>query len=469
MSSIKLNKQQKEALALIKKFLDAPAPDVFVLKGYAGTGKTFLMQQLGKWLTEKERPFRLLATTGRAASVLKGKTGFETRTVHGELYQFSKVDGVEDDRPDDASLDDWGQMTLQFLLREPDDEKIVYIIDEASMLSNELSADNNFAVFGSGVLLDDLFAIAGRNKIIFVGDPCQLPPVGQRFSPALDTSWLSENQTPAGSFTLEKIERHNADNDILKLAQAVREMSLQPELPRFSKIPAAGLSNVYLHSSDKELFAHYVSRYKETGANGALAIARSNKMVHNINRAMRRELYGELDMPVQVDDVLLVMQNNYSVPLTNGDFVSVLELGEQFMKAGLHFQEAKVKSMTAGTEFELLLSLDILYGKTGNFTREQSKALMVDFSKKMKGKKVQGNTAKFRVEMMKDEYLNCLKAGYGYGVTCHKSQGGEWDHVYLFLDKGMFAMDPNELCKWLYTAVTRAKKELHLVKAWWIR
>jgi ATP-dependent exoDNAse (exonuclease V) alpha subunit len=469
MSAIKLNKEQKEALSLIKKFLDSPAPDVFVLKGYAGTGKTFLMQQLGKWLTEKERPFRLLATTGRAASVLKGKTGFETRTVHGELYQFSKVDGVDDDKPDDAPIDDWGQMILQFLLREPDDEKIVYIIDEASMLSNELSADNGFAVFGSGVLLDDLFAIAGRNKIIFVGDPCQLPPVGQVFSPALDTTWLTENQTPAASFTLEKIERHNADNDILKLAHAVREMSLQPDLPRFSKIPASGLSNVYLHNSDKELFEAYVDRYKETGADGALAIARSNKMVHNINRAMRRELYGDLDLPVQTGDVLLVTQNNYSVPLTNGDFVSVIELGGQFMQAGLQFQEAKVKSLAAGTEFQLLLSLDILYGRTANFTREQSKALMVDFSKKMKGKKIQGNTTRFKQEMMKDDFLNCLKAAYGYGVTCHKSQGGEWDHVYLFLDKGMFAMDPNELCKWLYTAVTRAKKELHLVNNWWIK
>lgn len=469
MSAIKLNKEQKEAFTLIKKFLDAPAPDVFVLKGYAGTGKTFLMQHLGKWLTEKERAFRLLATTGRAASVLKGKTGFETRTVHSELYQFSKVDGVEDDKPDDAPIADWGQMILQFLLREPDDEKIIYIVDEASMLSNELSADNGFAVFGSGVILDDLFSIAGRNKIIFVGDPCQLPPVGQGFSPALDTAWLFDNNTPAGSFTLEKIERHNAGNDILKLAQAVREMSLQVGLPRFSKIPASGLSNVYLHSSDKELFEHYVTRYKETGANGALAIARSNKTVHNINRAMRRELYGELDLPVQLGDVLLVTQNNYSVPLTNGDFITVLELGEQLMQSGLLFQEAKVRSMSAGSEYELLLSLDILYGKTGNYSREQSKALMVDFSKKMKAKKVQGNTAKFKKEMMKDEFLNCLRAGYGYGVTCHKSQGGEWDHVYLFLDKGMFAMDPNELCKWLYTAITRAKKELHLVNAWWIR
>ena len=186
-----LNTEQKEAFKTIQKFLDHPGPDTFVLKGYAGTGKTFLMQYLAKWLDENDREFCLLASTGRASAVLRGKTGFETRTVHGELYQFSKVEGDHEDIPEDASTDQYGQMRLEFLLRKPDEKKRIYIVDESSMLSSELS-DDSIAAFGSGVLLDDFFDAVGSNKIIFVGDPCQLPPVGQLDSPSLNMRWLAE-------------------------------------------------------------------------------------------------------------------------------------------------------------------------------------------------------------------------------------------------------------------------------------
>lgn len=137
-----LNAEQKQAFTAIQKFLDLPGPDTFVLNGYAGTGKTFLMQWLAKWLKENERPFCLLASTGRAATVLRGKTGFDTRTVHGELYHFSKVEGDHEDIPEDAPTDQYGQMKLQFLLREPDEIKRVYIVDESSMLSSEPSDDS---------------------------------------------------------------------------------------------------------------------------------------------------------------------------------------------------------------------------------------------------------------------------------------------------------------------------------------
>src|SRR5438045_1867013 len=134
-SKINLNEEQKEAFKAIRKFIEHPAADIFVLKGYAGTGKTFLMQHLAMWLKENDHKFSMLASTGRAATVLRGKTGFEASTVHGELYRFNKVDGDEEDIPDDAPIDKYGQMTLQFGLRPPDEVKKVYIIDEASMLS----------------------------------------------------------------------------------------------------------------------------------------------------------------------------------------------------------------------------------------------------------------------------------------------------------------------------------------------
>ena len=164
-----LNSDQNKAFKAIRKFLEHPAANTFVLKGYAGTGKTFLMQYLGKWLEESEQQFRMLATTGRAATVLRGKTGFSTKTVHSEIYNFSKVEGIESHgNAADGSTNEHGQMSMQFLLRMPDeDNKMLYIIDEASMISGDLSDDNLFATFGSGVLLDDLFEVAGKNKIIF--------------------------------------------------------------------------------------------------------------------------------------------------------------------------------------------------------------------------------------------------------------------------------------------------------------
>jgi ATP-dependent exoDNAse (exonuclease V) alpha subunit len=468
-----LNTQQKAAFKAIQKFLDHPAANVFILKGYAGTGKTYLMQHLGQWLKENERSFCLLASTGRAASVLKGKTGFAATTVHSELYNFSKVDGIDDsmfDKPAESTLN--GQMSLQFTTRQPDEEKQLYIVDEASMLSGVISKEVLFAQVGSGVLLNDFFEVVAKNKIIFVGAPCQLPPVGQSISPALDLEWLAANDRVALSFTLEKIERTKATNDILKLAAAVREMSLQQAWELYPKLPASGLKNVKLHASDKELFNAYFKKYKESGINESLAIARSNNMVLSINKAMRRDLFGNMDMPLQTGEVLLVTQNNYKVSLTNGDFVTVCEIGNITVKAGLKFQSIRIKSVTSENEYRILLSLDALYSKKGNLSENQMKELMMDFGYRMREKKIGTNSADYRKAMMQDDYLNCLRANFGYAVTCHKAQGGEWKNVFLFLDNnnnGMYNMPPLDLCKWWYTAITRARSELHLAANWWIK
>jgi ATP-dependent exoDNAse (exonuclease V) alpha subunit len=468
MARPKLNAEQKDALRSILRFLDAPGGDTFVLKGYAGTGKTFLMQYLGRLLNRRKQPFSFLASTGRAATILRGKTGFDAKTVHSELYFFDKVDGDDDEIPEDAPIDRYGQMTLEFIRRSPDREKRVYIIDEASMLSSELTDARLLVSFGSGVLLSDFFNTVGSNKVIFVGDPCQLPPISQHFSPALDMDWLARNGRTAVTVTLNKIERHDPNNDILILAAAVRQMALASSSPGFTRIPARNMNNVKLYSSDRELFKQYRDKYKEVGINGAVAIARSNAAVKNINRAIRRDLYGGLDLPLQPGDVLLVVQNNYAVPLTNGDFVVVTKIGEPRNQANLRFLSIQIKSLISEEEFEILLSLEVLYGKHLSLNAEQQKALMVDFSKRMRKRKVKPNSQAYKNEMMKDPFLNCLKAKFGYAVTCHKAQGGEWDHVYLFLDRQMYNMKRPELFQWWYTAITRAKKQLNLSNESWI-
>jgi hypothetical protein len=377
------------------------------------------------------------------------------------------VDGDHEDIPEDAPTDRYGQMKLQFLLRQPDEIKRIYIVDESSMLSSEPS-DDSLAAFGSGVLLNDFFDAAGSNKIIFVGDPCQLPPIGQEFSPSLSMDWLAGQKRSAISVTLEKIERTKKENDIPLLAMRIRQMLQMESWPQWPKLPAAGRNHVKLYSGREELFQAYLKRFKKAGANGCLAIARSNATVQSLNQAFRAAWYGEENKPLQVNDILLVNRNNYKVALTNGDFIRVLSLGETKIQSGLHFQQVKVRALASGEEHELLLSLDILYGNTGQFTREQNRALMIDFSQRMKKKGTKPNTPQYKQAMLKDNSLNCLQAGYGYFVTCHKAQGGEWDEVFLFLDKKMYGMPKPELFRWWYTAVTRAKKQLHLENGWWI-
>ncbi|MEZ5018094.1 MAG: ATP-dependent RecD-like DNA helicase [Flavipsychrobacter sp.] len=463
-----LNEEQKAAFDALKKFIKHPTANTFVINGYAGTGKTFLMQYFAKWLKEKNHKFKMLASTGRAATVLKGKTGFETKTVHGELYQFSKVNGNDENISTDT-IEQSGQMTLQFSLRPPDEVKHIYIVDEASMLSSNFTDSSSFANFGSGVLLEDFFNATGNNKIIFVGDPCQLPPVGQSYSPALDTNWLEEQNRAALSITLHKIERTNSDNDILKLAHAVRDLSLQESWEKYIKLPAKNHSDITLYATQQDLFDSYLERYRSVGSSGALAVARSNKTVQQINKAVRKELYSEDNMPLQVGDILLVTQNNYAQPLTNGDFVTVISLGELRQQAGLNFQNIRIKTALSEKEYDILLSLDILYSQSSNYTHEQMKMLMIDFNQRMSAKGYSPNSIEYRKGMMEDSYLNCLRATYGYAVTCHKSQGGEWDDVFLFLEQGMYGMPPKELSRWWYTAITRAKESLHIIDGWWIR
>lgn len=335
-----------------------------------------------------------------------------------------------------------------------------------TMQSSEIS-DTSIAAFGSGELMTDLFEATKPNKIIFVGDPCQLPPVGELNSPALDMDWLFNRKRTAITVTLTTIERTKGDNDVLLLATRIRKFLDELPATKYPKLPAAGKEDIKLYANAQQLFDAYVAEYHKTGTNGCLAIARSNRMVQGMNRQFRIRLYGNDNEPLRVNDVLLVYRNNYKVPLTNGDFVVVTSLGEVRMKCNLRFQSVRIKALVSDTDYELLLSLDALYGE-GQFSKEQWRDLMIDFSRRLKNKGIAANTPEYKAAMMKDDYLNCLQATYGYSVTCHKAQGGEWDNVFLFLDSKMYGMPHVELFRWWYTAITRAKKQLHLENGWWV-
>ena len=180
-------------------------------------------------------------------------------------------------------------------------------------------------------------------------------------------------------------------------------------------------------------------------------------------------MYGNAMAGLQVGDILMVTQNNHLVPLTNGDFAEVTQVGIEQVHQGIKFIHVTIQSQLSGKEYETLLCAEPLFNGQPNLTSEQQRMLMIDFSRKMRSKGIKPKSEPYYLALQKDPYLNSLRANFGYAVTCHKSQGGEWDNVFLFLHKGMYSMGPQALTRWWYTGITRAKEQLYLVNDWWVQ
>lgn len=465
----KFNTKQQEVFNQLKAFVKDPAADTFILNGYAGTGKTFLIQHFAQYLRKKKIKFKLLASTGRAAAVLRGKTNFETSTIHGALYTFAEVDGDDATIPDDAPADAFGQMTLRFEANTRLPENCIYMVDESSMIASVDTESNSYAKFGSGCLLPDLLKAVGKNKIIFVGDPAQLPPIFQLHSPALDTKWLNSNGRVAVKATLEEIMRTAQDNDLLAVASEIRKEIGVPPASRWIKIPALNREDCVVLSDANTVFLEYYAKFLQFGPQECIAIAHSNKACNHLNKYFRKKLFPEKKSLLEVGEILMVTQNNYLVPLTNGDFVEVTYLGEIHVRAGLQFRDVRVKHLDADKEFRIKLALDPFIGNLSNLNFDQQRQLMIDFSRRMRKRGVRPKSEQYNEAMRKDGYLNSLRATYGYVVTCHKAQGGEWKEVFLFLNKSMYGyLKPDAMRRWWYTAFTRAKEKLYLHQDWWI-
>jgi ATP-dependent exoDNAse (exonuclease V) alpha subunit len=467
-TKIKLTAQQQEAFDNILEFLKEPEQAFFILKGYAGTGKTTLLQQLAQYLDETEITFSLLAPTGRAAAVLSAKTGFSVKTLHSELYHFKDIDGDAPPDKEKTDVNDYGQMRLLFEIRKPDEaSEKVYIVDEASMIGDERNDDSSFASFGTGHLLTDFMTLVGNNKVIFAGDPCQLPPVGSLESPALLEDFFRKLGKKVFSFEMTQILRQKQDSEVLKLATQIRRMTSVPYKTKWVKMPARNSEWIQLAGFD-QMKEMYIKDLLENGSDQTIAISLSNYNCHHINLEVRKRMYGNAYRPLQKGDLLMVTQNNYLVPLTNGDFVEVLEVGHEESIKGISFIHITVKARLTGKAHETMLCLDPLHNGNSNLNTDQQRLLMIDFSQRMRDKKIKPKTETYYAAMQKDPVLNSLRANFGYAVTCHKSQGGEWEKVYFFLNKGMYVMNPPELTRWWYTGITRSKEKLILAKDWWI-
>ena len=485
ISKIKLTTSQENVLKQILEFVNNSKDRIFILKGYAGTGKTTLMRFLIKALAEKKKHYRLLASTGRAAKVLANlsEANGQTSTIHSMVYSFNGLN-KEFEEKEEPKVDKDGQL---FLVFEPSrlDEKAypetVYIIDEASMVSDVASNNITQAKFGDGRLLKELLEYDPRpnSKFIFVGDPCQLPPIEQYYSPALIKDYFLEHfGLTAQEAQLTEIMRQqgicgivDASKHIRRLYNAAPNNSENYGLQKlWGFLPFRRYRDIQLHPSLEDMLNDYVAKVQTSGMNSAVCICRSNKACSQLSDMIRHKL-GYTDSRIQKGDLLMVIQNNMPTGLMNGDMVTVEEIAPEITtRARLSFRQVKVKELFTGKTYTTLLIEEIAYQGRLNLDNSQQQALFVDFIIRMKERGItQKQKNAFYNAMFHDPYLNALRCMFGYAITCHKSQGGEWEEVYVHVPRNITLNPTKETYQWVYTSMTRARKTLHMIDDFYIK
>lgn len=474
--AITLTKSQANALDRFKQFISDKSARVFILKGYAGTGKTTLVRKFIQELDSGDHTYSLLASTGRAAKILSNITDKETRTVHSEIYRFSELSQDLEKlakNQEQPIVDSTGQLYLNFELVPRDTTKnhyvYYYIIDEASMISDAKDKSSTQALFGSGKLLHDLLTYDDRGKFIFVGDICQLPPVTQQFSPALDASYfLKEYGIRAYECELKQIMRQSDGNDIVLSAQQLRHLYYSPPYHiKWAKFPLKGYKNIHVLKNQTELINRYVECIRKGGFNSSTMLCLSNRQSADTTRILR-SIFGHRSWMLEKGDLLLITQNNLPTGLMNGDLVIVEEVGKQISRAGLTFLKVKLKELFSGAICSHWLITDVLYNNSTNISQADHRSLYIDFYYRMKEIDVKQGSQTFNMMMMEDPFLNALRGVFGYVLTCHKSQGGEWDNVFIDIPRSFPKMEKPYVYQWLYTAMTRARKELYVVYDFWV-
>ena len=228
-----------------------------------------------------------------------------------------------------------------------------------------------------------------------------------------------------------------------------------------------GYSIIHILDSETELINRYISTAKKHGYNKATLLCFSNKQCDMTTQILRPS-FGHHTQQLEVGDLLLVTQNNLLSGLMNGDLVTVTEVLTQERRAGLTFVKVSVKELFTGLVYSQFLIADVLYGMQTNLTQDQQKDLFMDFYYRMRDKGIKQKSSIFKEAMLNDPYLNALRAVFGYALTCHKAQGGEWDHVYLNIPKSVPALHKPYVYQWIYTAMTRARQELYIVDGFWL-
>ena len=442
---------QKKIIEKLSEYLSGDDfSRIFVLNGYAGTGKTTLIAAVVGALKEEGIKPVLLAPTGRAAKVLARYAGEKALTIHKRIYRERTNADYES----------------KFTLNPNPERGAVFIVDEASMLSDTTSGG---AVFGSGSLLSDLvdYVRSGRGcRLILVGDSAQLPPVGSDFSPALDPSTLSA-YGEVDYATLDEVVRQESESGILFNATLVRCM-LENGL---CEIPHFDLNYPDIEALEGGEFLEKLQDcYDRYGRDETIVITRSNRRANRYNEGIRRNvLYAEEE--IESRDMLMVVKNNYYFPehtencpmnfIANGDIARLKRIRRFEEFYGFRFVDAVVEFPDyEDTEIECKLLLDTLTSESPSLTREESSRLFYEVEKDYT--EIRSKLKRFR-EIRENPHFNALQIKFSYAVTCHKAQGGQWRAV--FVDRCLFGDEPmtRDLLRWLYTALTRATERLYLV------
>jgi ATP-dependent exoDNAse (exonuclease V) alpha subunit len=425
-----------------------PGRKAFVLRGYAGTGKTTVISALVQWLHQMGRKYVLMAPTGRAAKVMSTYSGVAASTIHKKIYRQTSGSPAQG---------------LSFQRQPNRAQDTLFIVDEASMISDEKA-------FGENGLLDDLLNYVFEkpsNRLLLIGDTAQLPPVGQLLSPALDAELLRHRfRAEVASVELRQVMRQAESSGILMNATVLREelREEQPHIQFFTK----GYPDIFSMQGDK-LEDGLRWAYKNFGHENSTIICRSNKNANQYNQYIRRILF-EAEDEIESGDYLMVVRNNYYwLPkdseigfLANGDFVQVVKILRTTEEFGFRFADARVRLVDYPDEpdLEVKLLLDTLHTESPALPADRSKALYDAISEDY----AHLETKKERTAALrKDPFLNALQVKFAYALTCHKAQGGQWQAV--FVDHGFLKEDMvnSEFARWLYTAVTRSSEKLFLL------
>lgn len=443
--------QQREVFGLLDQFLNSEdESQCFLLKGYAGTGKTTLISALVKVLPRLKLKSVLLAPTGRAAKVISSYSGKKAFTIHKKIYRKKNAASPE----------------MNFVLGDNLMENTIFIVDEASMISDMVHD------YSRQSLLEDLvsYVYNGKNcKLMFVGDTAQLPPVGSELSPALNKEILSSDfRLKVLSYELTDVVRQEKESGILYNATQLREL-IRKGKQTFPKFSIRAYRDIFRMTGER-LVEGLNYAYDKYGMENTIVICRSNKNANAYNQNIRnRILYREEE--ITGGDHIMVVRNNYfwlkpednsGDFIANGDIAKVRKVRRIEEQYGFRFAELVIELLDYPDQEPLSCKvlLDTLYTESPSLSSTDQKrlfdALMEDYQ--------HIENKRFRMEeLKKDPYYNALQIKFAFAVTCHKAQGGQWPAV--FIDQGYLSdeMLNTEFLRWLYTGVTRSNSELFLV------
>ena len=445
--------KQEVALQQLAHFvLSEKKEEVYLLKGFAGTGKTTIVGAIVSNLWKTTMKAVLLAPTGRAAKVMSSYSKSQAFTIHRKIYFPKKESGG----------------SIKFILAPNKHRDTIFIVDEASMIPD---APSDSKLFGNGSLLDDLlmFVYSGHNcKLILIGDTAQLPPVHLQISPALDSEKLAYNYNKeVTTLELDEVVRQAEDSGILLNATNLREQLQSGFLDEF-KFDVNPYKDIVRLIDGYDIQEAIDNSYRENGKEETVLIVRSNKRANLYNENIRnRILY--LENELAPGDYMMVVKNNYfwlkpnseAGFIANGDIIEILEIFSIKELYGFKFAEVKVKMVDYPNQrpFETVLLLDTIRADTPSLSYEEGNRLYQEVQNDYAHE-----TSKYKrfLGVKNNKYFNALQVKFSYAITCHKSQGGQWNTVFVeqpYLPNGI----DREYLRWLYTAVTRAKEKLYLI------